>query len=98
MSDTAVVHTSDRKVFSLETPGHEAAFLEYELDPDTGTVDMFETFVPPSLRGKGVAKRLADAAFSWAVDNKMKMRLSCWYLAGYLERHPRDDVQCLVIK
>ena len=98
MSDPGVVHTPDRKVFSLETPGHEAAFLEYELDPDTGTMDMFETFVPESLRGRGVAKLLADAAFNWAVDTKMRMRLSCWYLAGYLERHPREDVQCLVIK
>ena len=85
-------------MFSLQNPGHEPAFLEYDLDSDKGTVDMFETFVPPSLRGRGVAKLLADAAFDWAVENKMKMRLSCWYLSGYLERHPRDDVKCLVIK
>ena len=98
MTDSGVVHIPDRKMFSIHNPGHEPAFLEYDLDPDTGTVDMFETFVPPSLRGRGVAKLMADAAFDWAVENKMKMRLSCWYLSGYLERHPRDDVKCLVIK
>ena len=98
MSDHRVVHSPDRKMFTLENHGHDPAFLEYERDPDTGTLDMFETFVPPSLRGRGVAKLLADAAFNWAVSNNVKVRLSCWYLEGYLERHPRDDVKCLVIK
>ena len=61
------------------------------------TVDLSSTVVPPSLGGRGVAKLLADSAFAWAVANQLKMKLSCWYLAGYLERHPRDDVKSLVV-
>ena len=84
-------------MFTLDTPGHDTAFLEYEqLSDNPLTVDMFETFVPPSLRGQGVAKLLADAAFTWAVDNNVRVRLSCWYLEGYLERHPRPEVQNLL--
>ena len=85
-------------MFSLDYDGHETAYLKYRyLDLDQTRVDMFTTQVPPSLGGRGVAKILAEAAFAWALENKIKMRLSCWYLSGYLKRHPREDVQNLVI-
>ena len=77
----------------------EVAFLKYRyLDPDHSAVEMFTTVVPTSLGGRGIAKILADEAFDWAVENELKMKLTCWYLSGYLRRHPRDDVIRLVIQ
>ena len=94
----SVIHCQTDKMFSLDYEGHETAYLKYRfLDLDQTRVDMFTTQVPPSLGGRGVAKILAEAAFTWALENKIKMRLSCWYLSGYLKRHPREDVQNLVI-
>ena len=90
-----VQHDQDGQIFTLDTDGHRAYLKYYILSPDT--VDLASTVVPPELGGRGVAKVLADAAFSWAVDNKLKMKLSCWYLSGYLKRHPKEDVSALVI-
>ena len=94
----SVKHDPQRKKFTLNILGSDPAFLEYDfLDRDQTQVDMFETFVPSSLRGQGLAKVLAEAAFTWAVKNNLKLKLSCWYLDGYLKRHPREDVKKLLI-
>ena len=90
-----VHHDQEGQIFTLDIDGHRAYLKYYTLSPDT--VNLASTVVPPELGGKGVAKILADAAFSWAVDNKLKMKLSCWYLSGYLKRHPKEDVSALVI-
>ena len=93
-----VVHSEAEKMFSICVEEHEAAYLRYRyLDPALTKVEMFTTVVPPSLGGRGVAKLLADDAFNWAVENEKKLKLTCWYLTGYLERHPRDDVTRLLI-
>ena len=99
MTSAEVDHDEDRHMFIISTPGHDNSFLEYEpASSDPRSVDMFETFVPPSLRGRGVAKLLADAAFDWAVKNSVRVKLSCWYLEGHLKRHPRPDVEKLLIR
>ena len=71
------------------------AYLRYRYVTPT-CVNMYTTVVPTTLEGKGVAKLLANAAFDWAVENKLNMHLSCWYLAGYIKRHPREDVLNLI--
>ena len=97
-TDMTVVHSKEKAMFSIALPGHELAFLRYRfLDSQNTTVEMFTTVVPPSLGGRGVAKILADEAFDWAVENDLKMKLTCWYLSGYLQRHPRDSVSRLTI-
>ena len=90
-----VHHDHDGQIFTLDIDGHRAYLKYHVLASDS--VDLASTVVPPELGGRGVAKILADSAFSWAVDNKIKMKLSCWYLSGYLKRHPKDSVQALII-
>ena len=90
-----VLHDQEGQIFTLDIDGHRAYLKYFSLSPDS--VNLASTVVPPELGGKGVAKILADSAFSWAVDNKLKMKLSCWYLSGYLKRHPKEDVSALVI-
>lgn len=98
-SDTmAVTHSKTEEMFSISVPGHETAFLRYRyLQTDPRAVEMFTTVVPPSLGGRGVGKLLADDAFNWALDNDIKMKLTCWYLSGYLQRHPREEIVKLLI-
>lgn len=84
-----VKHSADNNEFTLSLPSMPVAYLKYrEIGPKQ--VDMYTTVVPKELEGRGIAKLLAVAAFNFAVDNDVKMKLTCWYLAGYLERNPNE--------
>jgi len=90
-----VIHHADKQEFTLAIPGHQPAYLRYTRSPDSMT--MYTTVVPDSLGGRGVAKLLADEAFNFAVKEQVGLKLTCWYLSGYLKRHPRADVCQLLL-
>ena len=48
------------------------------------------TFVPPELRGRGVAEKLARAALDWARHERKRVVPACSYVAKFIERHPED--------
>lgn len=52
------------------------------------TLEFDHTFVPDSLRGRGIAAVLAEEALSYARDNGFKVVPSCSYIAAYVARHP----------
>eukprot|EP00092_Neocalanus_flemingeri_P004628 GFUD01004987.1.p1 GENE.GFUD01004987.1~~GFUD01004987.1.p1 ORF type:complete len:182 (-),score=45.24 GFUD01004987.1:51-596(-) len=94
-SQPAVLHSHSDMEFTITYPSHDPAYLKYRyVTPNS--VNMYTTVVPSSLEGRGVAKVLANTAFDWAVENKLELDLSCWYLSGYLKRYPREDVIKLV--
>jgi len=95
-SNPPVVHSISDLEFTVTFPSHTPAYLKYRYISPT-SVNMYTTVVPTSLGGKGVAKLLATAAFAWAVENNLEMKLTCWYLAGYLKRNPREDVIKLLL-
>jgi uncharacterized protein len=79
--------------FELERDGL-VAYLEYNL---TGKVlQLIHTEVPQSLRGKGMATALAEAALQWARDHEVKVDVICPSVAAYLAKHP--EYSNLVIK
>ena len=65
-SSPPVLHANSR-FYAVMDDGAEA-LLEYSLGPG-GVMTMSHTFCPPSARGKGMAGKLADAAFEWARKN-----------------------------
>ena len=71
------------------------AYLRYA--PLDRGLDLRSTVVPPAFEGQGIAKILARAAFDHCAQNDLKMRLTCWYLDGYLKRHPEEKYSKLVI-
>ena len=92
-----VKHNVENQEFTISLPSMPAAYLKYrEIGPNQ--VDMFTTVVPKEMEGRGIAKLLAQAAFNFAVDNDVKMKLTCWYLAGYLERNPKETYLKQVIQ
>jgi predicted GNAT family acetyltransferase len=94
-SNPPVLHSTSDLEFTITFPTHTPAYLKYRyITPSS--VNMFTTVVPTSLEGKGVAKLLANAAFDWAVEQNLELNLTCWYLAGYLKRNPREDVSKLI--
>jgi uncharacterized protein len=46
------------------------------------------TEVVPRLRGKGVARKLLDAAVKWARGNHIRLGATCSYAEVQLERDP----------
>lgn len=64
--------------------GYEAV-VEYTLKDNV--IDLYRTFTPPELRGKGVAGKLVKYALEHAKENNLKVIPTCSYVRGYIERH-----------
>ncbi len=76
-------HEPTRQRFVFGTPQGEAV-LDYRIDG--AQVDFTHTFVPPELRGAGVAARLVRAGLDWAEESGLKPVASCSYVAAVLAR------------
>lgn len=72
--------------FVARTAGLEAV-LAYDT-VNANTLDYHHTFVPPALRGGGIASRLTEHALRYARDRDIKVRPTCPFVARYIERHP----------
>ena len=80
-----VRHDQAGSRFVIALAGQEAV-LEYRLSGRV--IDLHHTFVPESLRGRGLAEQLCKAAFEYAKANRLSVVPSCSYVSGaYLKRH-----------
>lgn len=67
--------------------GDDEAVLGYTRVNDI--LDIHHTFVPESMRGKGIAEKLAQAAFEHAEKNGLKIIATCPYIRDtFLKKHP----------
>jgi predicted GNAT family acetyltransferase len=80
----AVRHDSVSQRFELGT-GEETALIDYQREG--ARVVFTHTFVPPALRGNGVAAQLARTALDWARAEKLQVVPQCSYIARFIERH-----------
>ncbi len=51
------------------------------------TLDFWHTYVPPELRGKGIAEELVRQALEDVRRRGYKVIPSCWYVRLYIDRH-----------
>lgn len=102
----SVNHDEKTKQFIIQLdPNDEAviANLTYQFEnhtvsgTETKTVNLLSTTVPKDQEGKGIAKILANAAFEYCAANNLHMKLTCWYLEGYLKRNPNPRFNHLII-
>jgi uncharacterized protein len=78
----AVTHLSQQQCFIIEMQGEQAR-LEYRL---TGNeINFHHTFVPPALRGKGLAEYLVRHGLAWATAQNLKIHASCSYVQKFLK-------------
>lgn len=76
-----VTHLTQQYCFVIDMQGEQAR-LEYRL---TGTdINFHHTFVPPALRGKGLAERLVRHGLAWAKAQNLKINASCSYVQKFL--------------
>mmetsp|Transcript_27588 Transcript_27588/g.88721 ORF Transcript_27588/g.88721 Transcript_27588/m.88721 type:complete len:106 (-) Transcript_27588:56-373(-) len=65
------------------------AHIDFRLDREARTMDIYHTFVGPSLRGKGMAGKVAAQAFAYAKAEGLKVIPTCSYISGaFLDRNP----------
>ncbi|MCZ2721505.1 GNAT family N-acetyltransferase [Marinomonas sp. 15G1-11] len=84
-----VEHDFKKQRFQYEQ-NEAPAVLKYKIliDPKSGqhTVDFYSTFVPESLRGKGIAEKLVRTGLKWANEQNHEITASCWYVEKFLRK------------
>lgn len=85
MSETLSIH-HDQAGHQFETTvdGYRA-YLSY-MDLGKQTLDIYRTFVPNELRGRGIAAALTETALEYAERLGYTVIPSCSYVERYLER------------
>lgn len=85
MPELPVQHLPEKQRFEIHQSG-QVAVLEYNLQ--AGVIAFTHTGVPPALEGQGIGSQLARAGLEFAREQQLKVRPFCWFIAGYIERHP----------
>lgn len=88
MSDTPapspVHHNAAEKRYEITAAG-ETSVAEYERTGDT--IIFTHTYVPPALRGRGLAEQLVRRALEDARAAGQKVVPQCSYVARFIDRH-----------
>ncbi len=83
--DVKLEHLAEAHEFRLSTP-LDGAVVRYD-DEKAGVWNLYSTFVPPDMRGSGVASRLVRAVLDRARGENVKVVPSCWYVAKFIDKH-----------
>lgn len=80
-----VVHQPGSCRFEIRI-GDALAVAEYVRGVDE--LVLTRTFVPPALRGRGLAETLVRAALDFARAERLRVIPACSYVAAFVDRHP----------
>lgn len=79
-----VVHAVAAHRYEITVSGH-LAVLDYVLE--NGRIVFTHTFVPPELRGRGLAEQLVRRALDDARHENLLVVPACSYVAAFIQRH-----------
>lgn len=80
----AVRHDREKQRFEAEVDGM-LSVADYHL---RGTdMVMTHTFVPPELRGRGIAEKLVRFALEFARTERLRVVPACSYVDSFVRRH-----------
>lgn len=82
-----VLHDQAGHQFEVTIDDHRA-YLAY-MDLGKQTLDIYRTFVPNALRGRGIAAALTAHALEYAETSGYSVIASCSYVERYMERRQR---------
>lgn len=85
MTAVPVVHNEAMSRFEVQLDGRLAE-LVYEMDGDR--MILIHTEVPQQFRRQGTGSRLVSAAIDYAAQRRLEVVPQCWFVRGWLERHP----------
>jgi predicted GNAT family acetyltransferase len=83
-TDIIVRHNAGANRFEAVVDG-VLAVADYQSEGDC--VVFTHTFVPPELRGRGIADRLVRAGLEWAQTEGKRIVPACSYVAAFVRRH-----------
>ena len=86
MNEAEVKHDKQQERFYIDIKG-DNAHLDYSLQDDK--IDLYHTFTPPQLRGRGLAGKVVEFAFNYAKENNLKVIPSCPFIPHFLEKNPQ---------
>ena len=89
----SIQHDTANQEFTTTRDGH-AAELAYAR-PGDDVIDFTHTFVDEALRGQGLADELARAGLAYAREAKLKVKTSCTFMAGFMQRHHAEYADLL---
>lgn len=70
--------------FVLNIDGDEVYVMYAE---DKETLELYSTYTPPNLRGKGLAAIVVKAGFDYAKEKSLKVIPNCWYVREFAEKY-----------
>ncbi|XP_058063667.1 protein NATD1-like [Anopheles bellator] len=74
-----------RSMFYINLGGDSVAYLQYAIDSKQNVITFHHTFVPDAGKGKGVGKQLTQAAFEYAIAQRMNIKLECDFTVKYFK-------------
>ena len=83
----SVVHNESANRFEIQVED-QIAELTYNLQD--GRITFTHTGVPAELEGNGLGSMLVQAGLKYAWENDLKVKATCWFVNGYIERHPES--------
>lgn len=81
-----VQHDAQEQRYYAVLEGHESE-VAYAEEGD-GSRNFHHTFVPPELRGQGVAEKIVRHALDDTRKQGLRYTASCPFVVAFLERHP----------
>ncbi len=90
MSDKLTIHHDQTEHQFVTTVDGFRAYLSY-MDLGKQTLDIYRTFVPDALRGRGIAAVLTRHALEYADREGYTVIPSCSYVERYIERQGKPD-------
>ncbi|MFO7704844.1 MAG: GNAT family N-acetyltransferase [Halopseudomonas sp.] len=82
-----IQHDTEDKQFYVAVDGARA-YLSY-MDLGKRTLDIYRTYVPNALRGKGLAAMLTEHALKFAEERGYTVIPSCSYVERYMLRQEK---------
>jgi len=80
-----VKHDTENKKFYIKIDDQECLLQYIEIDEQT--LDFAHTYVPPALRGQGLAGQVLKEAAEFAKKQNKKVIPSCSYAYHFFSRH-----------
>ncbi|MFA6676491.1 MAG: GNAT family N-acetyltransferase [Bacteroidales bacterium] len=74
------------------------AHVQYRIDEETKTLDIRHTIVPKEIGGRGIAAKLVEFTYNWAVAQNLKIVSTCSYATVWLKRHGIKEPESLEAK
>jgi predicted GNAT family acetyltransferase len=79
-----VRHNVAESRFEVEIDGH-LSVADYEVQGER--MIFTHTFVPPELRGRGIAEKLVRAGLEHARSERLRVVPACSYVEVFMQRH-----------